>query len=115
MGIYGNEKADEAAKYGAEQAEFCPELGLSTSFLRRKYKEKTLEEWSNQWQKSTQGRHYGQFNTYPKWKTNPIRTPKHIWSRIMQLKLGHGYFRSYLVRIPEYNNNICQECQTEQK
>ena len=47
MGIYGNEKADKAAKYGAEWAEFCPELGLSTSFLRRKYKEKTLEEWSN--------------------------------------------------------------------
>jgi hypothetical protein len=115
MGIYGNEKADQAAKYGAEWAEFCPELGLSTSFLKRKYKEKTLKEWSNQWQNGTQGKHYKQFKTYPKWKATPIRISKHIWSRIMQLKLGHGYFRSYLVRMPEYNSDICQECQTNQK
>ena len=47
MGIYSNEKADKAVKYRADWVEFYLELGLSTSFLKRKYKEKTLEEWSN--------------------------------------------------------------------
>jgi len=31
----------------------------------------------------------------------------------MQLKLGHGYFKSYLVRLPEYTTNRCFICDTK--
>jgi hypothetical protein len=28
----------------------------------------------------------------------------------MQLKLGHGYFRSYLVNLPDWESDECSEC-----
>jgi ribonuclease HI len=115
MGIYGNEKADKAAKYGAEWAELSPELGLSASFLKRKSRERTLEEWTSLWQENTQGHHYMQFKTSPRWKVNQTKLPKQLWSRIIQLKIGHGYFRSYLARFPDYDSDICNKCQTNQK
>jgi hypothetical protein len=30
-----------------------------------------------------------------------------VWSSYIQLKLGHGYFRSYLKRLPDYNSDKC--------
>ena len=33
MGIFGNEKADEAAKYGADWTELTPDIGISKSYL----------------------------------------------------------------------------------
>ncbi len=30
----------------------------------------------------------------------------------MQLKLGHGYFRSYLYRLSEYDSKNCMKCNT---
>ena len=32
----------------------------------------------------------------------------------MQLKLGHGYFKSYLVRLPEYITDKCFVCGTKE-
>ena len=32
----------------------------------------------------------------------------------MQLKLGHGYFKSYLIRLPEYTTNRCFICGTKE-
>ena len=29
------------------------------------------------------------------------------WSSYIQLKLGHGYFKSYLKRLPAYNSDRC--------
>ena len=30
-----------------------------------------------------------------------------VWSSYIQLKLGHGYFKSYLKRLPDYNSDKC--------
>jgi ribonuclease HI len=110
MGVYGNERADEAAKYGANWVEPSTELGLSISFLSRKLKERILSSWSNIWAKATHSQHYQQFQTQPRLKASPIRLPKPTWSTIMQLKLAHGYFRSYLVRLPDYDDDSCPHC-----
>ena len=32
----------------------------------------------------------------------------------MQLKIGHGYFKSYLIRLPEYHTNKCLICNTKE-
>jgi hypothetical protein len=37
---------------------------------------------------------------------------KQILSTHMQLKLGHGYFKSYLHRLFKYDSKICQFCKT---
>jgi hypothetical protein len=111
LGIYGNEKADQAAKYAADwQDPSSQELGLSISFLSRKVKEQILSHWSNLWSKSTHSRHYQQFQTQPRLKASPLRLPKQTWSTIVQLKLAHGYFRSYLVRLPDYDDDSCPYC-----
>src|SRR5436189_815989 len=50
----------------------------------------------------------------PKWKTKAKILKKQIWSTYIQLKLGHGYFKSYLNRLPNYDTNICQFCNTKE-
>jgi len=111
MGIYGNEMADQAAKYGADWVEPAPnELGLSISFLNRKLKERVLSNWSNIWKRSRQNDQYKQFNVEPKLKANQLKLDKLTWSTMIQLKLSHGYFRSYLVRLPAYKEEVCQSC-----
>ena len=111
MGIYGNEMADQAAKYGADWVEPAPnELGLSISFLNRKLKERVLSNWSNIWKRSRQNDQYKQFNVEPKLKANQLKLDKLTWSTMIQLKLSHRYFRSYLVRLPAYEEEVCQSC-----
>ena len=66
QGIYDNEKADEAAKYGTEWCDPIPRAPLSYSFLRREPKLRTLEEWEREWTSISVGRHYTQFQTKPK-------------------------------------------------
>src|SRR6266496_2049086 len=39
---------------------------------------------------------------------------KKIWSTYIQLKLDHDYFKSYLNRLPNYDSNVCQFCNTKE-
>ena len=115
QGIYGNEKADEAAKYGADWCDPIPQASLSYSFLKRQLRMRTLMEWEREWSILSTGRHYAQFQTRPKWKPSSLRLSKLLWSTIQQLKLGHGYFKSYLVRLPDYDSDGCNRCNQSQK
>src|SRR5215469_2447888 len=116
IGLLGNEKADQAAKYGADWVEQTPsELGTSISFLNRKLREKVLSDWLNIWQKTSQSKHYKQFDTQPKIKASQIKLKKLTWATMVQLKLAHGYFRSYLTRLPAYDSEICPNCDSRQK
>ena len=39
-----------------------------------------------------------------------------LWSSIQQLKIGHGYFLSYLKRFnQQYENDICNKCNSNLK
>ncbi len=62
MGIYGNKKADEAAKYGAKWLNpIVDDFRLSISYLNRKLKEKTLQDWQETWEKVVPSNYYKQF------------------------------------------------------
>jgi len=112
----GNEKADQAAKYGTDWVEPTPrELGTSISFLNRRLREKVLSDWSSTWQKSNQGRQYKKFDMQPRLKASQMRLKKLTWSTMVQLKLAHGYFRSYLIRTPTFDSEICPNCDSNQK
>jgi hypothetical protein len=52
-------------------------------------------------------KHYSQFECRSKWKTKAKTLKKQIWSTYIQLKLDHGYFKSYLNRLSNYDSNIC--------
>jgi ribonuclease HI len=115
MNITGNELADKAAKEGTKLQNKSLESYISLAFIKRKIKEATLEEWENSWNNSTKkGRHYSQFKCKPKWKIAIKPQKKKIWSSYIQLKLGHGYFRSYLSRLSEYDSELCQICNTKE-
>ena len=44
----------------------------------------------------------------PTWKPTKLpRTDQATASTIHQLRLGHGYFRSYLIRLPNYDSTRC--------
>src|SRR5690606_14137327 len=73
-----------------------------------------LVSWQKYWLDNQIGRHYLQFDCVPKWKPKSLKVSKWIWATITQLKLGHGYFRSYLVRLPDWNSADCQECGCEE-
>ena len=114
MNITGNEKADQAAKRGTELQKTCAEKHVSLAFIKRKIRESALIEWEKEYAKSNKGKFYSQFECAPRWKTYKKTVKKKVWSAFMQLKMGHGYFKSYLVRMPEYSTNRCFICGTKE-
>lgn len=42
--------------------------------------------------------HYSQFDSQPRWNPSSLRLSRLEWSTLLQLKLGHGYFRSFCSR-----------------
>ena len=119
VGIYGNEQADKAAKIAAaaDIANFdnniidCSgEIGISLTYLRRMSKNSLLQQWYNYYNSAKKGAYYQNLDIQPVWKPPNllIKAPRLVWSSYIQLKLGHGYFKSYLKRLPSYNfDNKC--------
>jgi ribonuclease HI len=115
MNIKGNELADKAAKKGTKIQRTIAESYISLAFVKRQVKEAALSDWNKMWQDSKiKGKHYSQFESKPKWNLKARTEKKQIWSTHMQLKLGHGYFRSYLYRLSNYDSEICQFCNTKE-
>jgi hypothetical protein len=104
--------ADLAARRAAENSDksvISCDNAVSLIFLRRKAKELLLQKWQNHYSTANKGQIYQNLNTKPAWKTfnSKIKTSRIVWSSYMQLKLGHGYFKSYLKRLPDYNSDKC--------
>ena len=115
MNIKENELADKTAKKEIKLQRTAIEKYISIAYIKRKIKESALIDWINIWQASkAKGKHYSQYECRPKWKTKAKILKKQIWSTYIQLKLGHGYFKSYLNRLPNYDTNICQFCNTKE-
>src|SRR5204863_1492138 len=110
MSIYGNEYADEAAKKETKLQKISLKKYVSLAFIKRKIKESFLNEWQIEYEKLKKGRYYNQFESISKWKAFSKTLKKQTWSVYMQLKLGHEYFRSYLVRFSSYSSNRCFTC-----
>src|SRR5436190_6878579 len=114
MNIHGNKYADEAAKKRTELQKISLEKYVSLAFIKRKIKESSFNEWQIEYEKSKKGRYYSQFEGIPKWKAFSKTLKKQTWSAYMQLKLGHGYFKFYLVRFSSYSSNKCFTCGTKE-
>jgi len=113
MNIMSNELADKAAKKGTKLQQSA-EKYISLSYIKRKIKESALIEWQEEYAKSNKGKFYSQFESSPRWKAYKKTVKKKIWSAFIQLKMGHGYFKSYLVRLPNYTTNKCFVCDTKE-
>ena len=115
MNIRENELADKTAKKDTEMQRSAIESYISLAFISRKVKKSALLDWNTLWQDSKKkGKHYSQFECKSKWNLKAETVRKQIWSTHMQLKLGHGYFKSYLCRLSNYNSETCQFCRIKE-
>ena len=109
--IPGNEMADQAAKKGAknEFGDLQDQGYTSFTHIQVGIKQACLSDWKEFYQKTKNGQFYQQnfANNQPKWKASKITVSKAVWAASMQLKFGHGYFKSYLAKLPNYENNYC--------
>ena len=107
--ILGNEEADKAAKEGAKDYHTCAEAFTSLSFLKRRIKEEALKEWTTDWDLGKKGTTYGKLKETPGWKAKTFKEGegRTLNSTLTQLRVGHGYFKSYLKRLPNYDSDLC--------
>jgi hypothetical protein len=89
------------------QSQQSSQRTLSLNSIKGRLKQNIKEEWVKYWNKEKKGRHYLQFNPDISLKTTKTITDRRTWTAYIQLKLGHGFFRSYLVRLPQYDSNRC--------
>jgi len=106
--IPGNERADQLAKKGANTPQLNPQIKVSLTNIRRKLNKSIIDDWHRDWDQNTaKGRHYNK--TGPRIARKAIKsiTDRRTWTAYIQLKFGHGYFRSYLHRITRSDTDRC--------
>jgi hypothetical protein len=106
-GIPGNENADRIAKRAALNKQLTL-YKVSLTNIRRKLNRSIIDKWQKDWdQNKNKGRQYEQLR--PKISRKAIKsiTDRRTWTAYIQLKLGHGYFRSYLYRLSKSETNRC--------
>jgi hypothetical protein len=106
--IPGNEKADYLAKKGAKIPQLNPHIKVSLTNIGRKLNKSIMDNWHNEWNRNTaKGRHYSK--TEPRIARKPTKsiTDRRTWTAYIQLKFGHGYYRSYLSRITKSDTDRC--------
>jgi ribonuclease HI len=111
--ILGNEEADKAAKSATESRPTSTQTSFATLQMKVKAHIKVqqleaLQEYSNKAKKLNPHTYSAKFpwNTRKKMAIPP-HTPRKIASAFYQLKLGHGYFRSYLAK----QDHFSEKCQ----
>src|SRR6516162_3553081 len=116
IGIYGNEQADKAAKRAAEAEsnskniiDCSSEIGISITSLKSQVKKSLLQSWYESYNSARKGANYQNLDTQPAWKSLNLKAKaaRIVWSSYIQLKLGHGHFKSYLKRLPDYSSDRC--------
>lgn len=104
----GNQLADKYAKKSHELTKI-QHLPISAEFIRKQIKEQSINWWKSQIKDN-------RLDLSPKEshiKFLSSKTHKMIFSTIMQLKLNHGYFKTYLHRLNHADSNLCS-CKRKQ-
>ena len=84
------------------------------AYIRRQIRQKGLKEWQHLWETTSRGQEYCSIARRqplwgPSWKPTKLQnTDAKTASTTHQLRLGHGYFRAFLARLPNYSSTQCQ-------
>jgi len=102
--------ADKAAK-AAQEKEVIRSSFTSLSYVKRKIRESTLQEWKEKWEAcKSKGKHYSHIvkDSVPfSLKAPREKTVKKTHSAYYQLKLGRGFFKSFTSKIDKTIDNKC--------
>ena len=118
--VLGNEIADRCAKQAAELPPRSRQSFTSVAYIKRQIQHAGLKDWQSCWQANTKGSSYcniakGLPLWGPTWKPTKLpNTDTTTASTIHQLRLGHGYFKSYLIRLPTYDSTKCHCSEPQQ-
>jgi ribonuclease HI len=111
--ILGNERADQLARSVFSSNVIARDKFLSFKHLNAQITEHNHQRWLNLWKNnSKKDKHYEKFETKlddSKIQFLSKKFTKHVISTIMQLKLEHDYFKSYLIRLSNYDTKKCNE------
>jgi len=117
-GVQGNDEADRLAKHTAEYHQPAQDSYLSLTKLKTQIRQSALLAWHKYWTKlqpPRQGRHYRSIHFH----LPTLHPPLHFFmlnrlqlATVTQLRLGHGYFNSYLSRLDE---NVSGSCSCEKR
>ena len=83
---------------------------MSFQYLNKRIESDKVEKWNSMWQNNTKkGKYYKLHNSNPQqtFFKNFSNREKLIFSTFLQMKIGHGFFKSYLYRLPAYESNQC--------
>jgi len=116
LGIYGNELADRLAKEGTKMAPRSQQTSFAT--IKSKIQQDRLHEWQRYLDEHDKRRYKDDkcLSNYSKrfgWHLSPKNrippgTKRAISSAFYQLKIGHGYFKSYLYRLGHSSTSLCE-------
>lgn len=91
--------------YGIKVPRRCSDSFTSIAFIKQEIQQARLREWQQTWQGTNKGSAY--CNTArrrplwgPAWKPTKLQNTSQTSSTIHQLRVGHGYFESFLTRLP---------------
>ena len=108
--ITENEIADKIAKTGHNQI-LVESSAITFDYVKDQINQNMLTTWTNQWQQcKSKGKYYEKFEMKPgisRFYYLSNNCSKLIFATIMQLKFEHGYFRSYLHRLKDFNSSKC--------
>jgi ribonuclease HI len=111
--ILKNEKANQLAKSVFSSSTITRDRFLLFKFLNDQITKHNRQKWLNSWKiNSKKEKLYEKFDTIledSKIQFLSKKFTKHVISTIMQLKFEHEYFKSYLVRLSNYETNKCNE------
>ncbi len=111
--ISENEKADQLAKSILSSSIIANDRFLSFKYLNNQIIEYNHQRWSQSWTNNTKkSKHYEKFDIKSEDSKIQLLSKKfikHVISTIMQLKLEHDYFKSYLIRLSNYDRKKCNE------
>src|SRR5262249_10183674 len=101
-------KTDQLAKKGANTPMPNPSIKVSLTNIGKRINKSIIDEWQGDWDRNTaKGRHYSHTRPRIARKTTKSVIDRRTWTAYIQLKLGHGYFRSYLYRIAKMDTPRC--------
>ena len=102
QGILGNEEADKNAKEHLKtNPRQCSKAYTSYLYLKDAIKKQTLASWRQELETRNTGKQYTLLGCIPKLQLNSDLKGSNrlIATTFSQLKLGHGYFNTYLARV----------------
>lgn len=115
--VKGNERADALAKEAAKDGQLISEttshayLGTEIKRIQTTEQRKEYEMYKTRTESTTSTSRTSYAKTYPLTLTTTIKTPRElpreITSAFYSIKLGHGYFNSYLERFQKRDSNLC--------